>query len=187
MSVLAELRLYVANYVVAYIPSHVIRLAFYRKVMKFDIEKGSSIFMGCYFDCAENLVVGEDSTINESCSLDTRGGIYIGNNVTIASDVAIITAAHNVHAPEFAGQVASVSISDYVFIGRRATILMGCKLGVGACFGAGSVLTKSIRIMRFGREILREKWRKKGDRVQLQRTVSEAVALTSAILLVLKD
>jgi acetyltransferase-like isoleucine patch superfamily enzyme len=35
-------------------------------------------------------------------------------------------------------------IEDYAFLGRRSTVLQGCRIGRGAVLGAGSVLTKSI-------------------------------------------
>ena len=112
--------------------------------MKFKIGINSSIFMGCRFDCAGGLTVGDNTTINDSCFLDTRGGIRIGNNTALTSGVWISTVKHDVDSPDFAGVAKSVEIGDYVFVGRRATILQGCKIGTGAVLAAGSVLTKSI-------------------------------------------
>lgn len=141
---LAEFRLYTANRLIAFLPSHRLRLFYYRRAMKFEIGTGSSILMGCRFDCAGGLSIGENSTINDSCFLDTRGGIRIGNNTALTSGVWISTVKHDIETPDFAAIAAPVEIGDYVFVGRRATILQGCKLGAGAVLGAGSVLTKSI-------------------------------------------
>lgn len=142
--VLSELRLYFANYVVTYIPSHRLRFFFYTKVLDFQIGSGSSIHMGCRFDCSGGLIVGDNSTINDRCFFDTRGGICIGSNTAITSGVWISTVKHDVHSAGFEAIPEGVEIGDFVFIGRRAMILQGCKIGKGAVLGAGSVLTKSI-------------------------------------------
>jgi len=112
--------------------------------MKFRIGHGSNIFMGCRFDAACGLKIGENSVINDSCFLDTRGGIVIGNSVSITSGVWIVTVKHNIHSVDFLSIAESVEIHDYVYVGRRAIILQGCIIGKGAVLGAGSVLTKSI-------------------------------------------
>ena len=140
----SELRLYIANALIANIPAHWIRALYYRRVMNFSIGSESSVFMGCRFDCAGGLTIGDRSTVNDGCFLDTRGSISIGNCVAITSGVWIITMKHDIEAPDFGGIAASVRICDYAFVGRRAMILQGCVIGRGAILGAGSVLTKSI-------------------------------------------
>jgi len=143
-SLISELRLFVANHYVNFLPSHRLRKLYYCKVMKFKIGSGSSIHLGCRFDAALGLEIGCDSTINDFCVLDTRAGIRIGNNVTLGSGVWLITASHDINTPTFVGITSPIKIGDYAFVGRRATVLLGCDLGVGAVLGAGSVLTKSI-------------------------------------------
>lgn len=141
---LSDLRLYVANSVIAYIPIHWIRALYYKKAMGFRIGFGSSIFMGCRFDCSGGLTIGDNSTINDNCFLDTRGSIKIGNCVAITSGVWISTVKHDIDSPLFAAIADPVEIDDYAFLGRRSTVLQGCRIGRGAVLGAGSVLTKSI-------------------------------------------
>ena len=141
---ISELRLYLANTVVANMPLHSFRLFYYRRLMGFSIGSGSSVFMGCRFDCAGGLTVGVDSTINDGCFFDTRGSISIGNCVAITSGVWIGTVKHDIESPSFAAIADGVVIEDYAFLGRRSTVLQGCRIGRGAVLGAGSVLTKSI-------------------------------------------
>ena len=140
----SELCLYVANVIISHIPVHWIRILYYKRIMGFKIGTGSSIFMGCHFDCSGGLSVGKNSTINDNCFLDTRGKISIGDCVAIASGVWIITMKHDIESQDFIAISATVQIGDFAFIGRRATILQGCSIGYGAILGAGSVLTKSI-------------------------------------------
>jgi acetyltransferase-like isoleucine patch superfamily enzyme len=143
-SFLSELRLYFCNHFISNIPSHTIRLFFYRKFMVFNIGEGSSIFMGCKFDCAKGLTIGINSVINARCRLDSRGGLLIGDNVSISEEVIILTADHDMDTPNFAGRNKNVIIGDYVWIGTRAMILPGVNIGKGAVVAAGSVVTKNV-------------------------------------------
>ncbi len=138
--------LFVANRVIAHIPSHSCRLFYYRHVMKFSIGPCSYIFMDAWFDTKgkNSFVMGHHSVINQKCRLDNRGGIAIGNNVAISAEVCILTADHDVQSREFQGRVRKVTINDYVFIGTRALILPGVTIGEGAVIGAGSVVTADI-------------------------------------------
>jgi maltose O-acetyltransferase len=137
-------RLYLANRVIAGFPSHIVRLWFYRHVMKAEIGRGSSIFMDAWLDTPGGLKIGEGSTINQRCRLDTRGGLTIGNRVSISAEVCILTAAHDIRSRGFEGTVAGVHIGDHVFIGTRAMILPGVTLGQGAVVAAGAVVTGNV-------------------------------------------
>ena len=98
-----EFILYVANFIISYLPSHSFRKYFYRHAMKFKIGENSFIFMGATFDTRNNFTLGDNSVINQNCRLDNRGGLYIGNNVSISSEVQILTADHDPHSPQFEG------------------------------------------------------------------------------------
>src|SRR5437879_6026776 len=88
--------LYLANYWVAYIPSHLFRLWYYRRIMGFAIDQGASVLMEASFDASGNFSLGRNSTVNTKCRLDTRGKISIGSNVIIAVGVTILTSDHDV-------------------------------------------------------------------------------------------
>ncbi len=137
-------RLYLANNIVSYIPSHRVRLFFYRSVMNIKIGDGTSIFMRTWLDTPGNLTIGRNSTINQGCRLDARGGLSIGDNVSISADVCILTAAHDVESTVFEGYSQPVDICDFVFIGTRAMILAGVSLGTGSIVAAGAVVTKNV-------------------------------------------
>jgi acetyltransferase-like isoleucine patch superfamily enzyme len=141
---LSEFRLYLCNHWVSTVPSHIFRLWFYRKVMKFNIGSGSSILLNCSFDCTKSFNIGKNSVVNGNCRIDTRGGIVIGDNVSISSDVIILTGDHDINSMDFSGSTRPVIIEDYVWIGTRAMILPGVKIGKGAVVAAGSIVTKNI-------------------------------------------
>jgi len=75
--------------------------------------------------------------------------LSIGENVIMAPNVAILTLRHvteNLHVPICVqGHIGSkVIIEDDVWIGFRATILPGIRLGKGCIIGAGAVVTKNV-------------------------------------------
>lgn len=136
--------LYLTNRVVSQIPSHIIRLFFYRYCLGLTIGANSSIFMDAWFDSKKNFNLGKNSVINQKCRLDNRGNITIGDNVSISAEVCILTADHDLQSCDFVGRIRPVNIEDYVFIGTRAMILPGVTLGKGCAVAAGAIVTKSV-------------------------------------------
>lgn len=136
--------LYLCNHVIAELPSHTVRLGFYRKVMQFEIGARSYIFIGARFDCRGGFSLGDHSVVNARCRLDNRGTLRIGHNVSVSSEVCLVTADHDPQSESFAGRNRPVTIEDYVFIGTRAIVLPGCTIGRGAIVAAGSVVTKNV-------------------------------------------
>jgi acetyltransferase-like isoleucine patch superfamily enzyme len=142
--IFSELRLYLCNEWIAGVPSHRVRLWFYKAVMKFTIGNKSSIHMHCSFDSTKGLAIGNNCVISPKCRLDARGGIFIGNKVGISQEVIILTADHDINSTTGSGRTKGVVIADYVWIGTRATILPGVTIGKGAVVAAGAVVTKNV-------------------------------------------
>lgn len=128
---------------VGFVPSHHFRRFFYR-LAGIKIGKGSTVHMGTRFYDPRNIEIGEDSIIGEGAVLDGREKLVIGNHVAIASEVMIYNSEHDVQSADFQAKTAPVEISDYVFIGPRAIILPGIKIGKGAVVAAGAVVTKDV-------------------------------------------
>ena len=141
---LSEFRIFVCNRWVSCLPSHRLRVLFYRSVMKYRIGENAAIFMDCTFDCAKHFSIGKNSVINGKCRLDNKSMITIGENVSISQEVMILSADHDMDAPDFAGRELPVTIADYVWIGSRATIMPGVSIGRGAVVAAGAVVTKNV-------------------------------------------
>ena len=100
--------------------------------------------MNAKFDCAKGLTIGINSVINSNCRLDSRGFLEIGNNVSISEDVILLTADHNEDLLGVLNREKNVFIGDYVWIGTRAMVLPGVKIGKGAVIAAGAVVTKNV-------------------------------------------
>ena len=140
----SELKLYICNNWISCIPSHAVRLWYYRKVMKFKIGKNGSILMRCSFDAAKGLEMDDNVVINAKCRIDTRSGVKIGKNVSISSDVIILTASHDMDNNMEGINYTPTVIDDYVWIGTRAMLLPGVKINKGAVIAAGALVTKDV-------------------------------------------
>lgn len=143
-SFFSELQLYFCNNIINLIPSHHLRLFFYKYIMRFKIGSKSSILMRCTFDSKGGVEMGKGSVINANCRLDSRGGITIGNGVSISEEVIILTGDHDMDDDNFKGRTSPVLILDNVWIGTRATLLPGVTIGKGAVVASGAVVTKDV-------------------------------------------
>lgn len=141
---LSEFRLYLCNHLFSKIPSHSIRLWLYKNTMNFQIGRTSTVSLNCTFDSPNQLSIGHNTIINPRCRIDNRGEIIIGNNVSISQEVVILTADHDMNSPFFEGRTKMVQIGDYVWIGTRAIILPGVRIGRGAVIAAGAIVTKDV-------------------------------------------
>lgn len=141
--VLNDLLLFLAT-LTGYIPSHVIRLVFYRNLFQVKIPSDSTIYWKCKFFRPKGVSIGHNTIIGNDAFLDGRKGIYIGNNVNIGGEVRIYTMEHNLKSPDFVVTGESVHINDLVYIGTRVTILPGIKIGEGAVVASGAVVTKNV-------------------------------------------
>jgi maltose O-acetyltransferase len=142
---------YLTNYVISHIPSYILRHFWYRRVVGAAIGRGSAVFLGCYIWFYSpgqvrrgGLRVGEYCRINRDCTLDARGGLTIGDNVSISPEVAILTAQHFYDDPAFALDNRAVVIGDHAWIGTRAMVMPGVTIGRGAVVAAGAVVTRDV-------------------------------------------
>ena len=88
--------------------------------------------------------IGDYTWINRNCTLDIRGGLTIGANVSISPEVTILTVMHDIKDAGFATADGEVVIHDRAWIGTRAMILPNVTIGRGAVVAAGAVVTKDV-------------------------------------------
>jgi len=151
---LAAIRIlnYTTNYLVAHVPSFTLRRMWLARVLGIRLGPGAGVHLGCYIWFygpsqirRDGIEIGAYTRINRNCTLDTRGGLRIGENVSISPEVMILTAEHRLTDARFVDEsCAPVAIGDHVFIGARAIILPGVTLGRGSVVAAGSVVTRSV-------------------------------------------
>lgn len=126
------------NKIVAHIPCWSIRKTFYL-LAGMKIGRGTRINAGTIIDSPKNIKIGERCVINENAYLDGRGGLTIGNDVSISIFAKIVTASHYVDSNVFQYYNDSVEIHDNVWIGIGAIVLNGSILNKNAVIGAGCV------------------------------------------------
>jgi len=142
--VLSELRTYMTNHLINRLPSHIVRIFWYRRVLGFSIGPRVAVLLGCRFDSSKKLTVGQGAVINEKCRIDTRGHVYIGANASLSSEVVVLTASHRPNSDGFEGYTADTRIEDHSWIGTRAILMPGVTIGRGAIVAAGAVVTKNV-------------------------------------------
>jgi maltose O-acetyltransferase len=141
-NVFLELQLYFLH-CLGFVPSHSFRRFIYR-LSGIKIGKGTTIHSGATLYETKNISIGDDAIIGEKAVLDGRARLQIGNHVDIASEVMIYNSQHDINDENFKAVYGDVVIDDYVFIGPRAIVLPGVKIGQGAVIAAGAVVTKDV-------------------------------------------
>jgi hypothetical protein len=106
--------------------------------------KGTYVFRRTEVYFPKGLHLGDNSTVGWFTLLDARGGLYIGDNVTIASYVKVIDGKHDINDPLFTASFAPIVIKDYAWICTGAIIIQGVTIGRGAVIAAGAVVTKDV-------------------------------------------
>ena len=128
---------------VSHVPSHTFRKIIY-KLSGMKIGKGSTVHMWANFFDPSGISIGEDTIVGDHAFLDGRAALTIGSHVDIASSVMIYNSEHDLESEEFSARTEPVEIGNYVFVGPRAIILPGVKIGKGAVIAAGAVVTKDV-------------------------------------------
>lgn len=103
-----------------------------------NIEKGAYVM--------PDTVIGDNSGVGVNCEICY--GLKIGNNVMMGPECLFYSNNHkfNRETLKYEGytEVNPIVIEDDVWIGRRAIIMGGVRVGKGAVIGAGAVVTKDV-------------------------------------------
>lgn len=134
---------YMCNYVVSFVPVWFVRKLFYR-LMGARFGVGCRLDMRQYFLDVKKIQMGMYSHVNQGCLLDCRGGLFIGDSVSISHRVSIFTGSHDLRTADFRYVAKPVTVHDHAWIGGCATILPGVTIGEGAVVAAGAVVTKDV-------------------------------------------
>lgn len=126
------------------IPSHRVRKFLLRVVFCAEIDRESVIYGGFELRSPWNLIVGK-SVIGYGALLDSRYGIYVEDNVCLASAVSIYTLQHNVNDPDFSteGKGGAVIIKHHSWVSSKTTVLPKCIVEEGCVIASGATVTKS--------------------------------------------
>jgi acetyltransferase-like isoleucine patch superfamily enzyme len=140
---LAGLAFSLYNNGVGRLPFYSLRAAYARGVLGLKIGRGAALHMHCFIT-GRHVAIGKRTVINRGCYLDGRGGLTIGEDVSVSPDCYLLTLGHDPRDPEFGAKAGPVSIGDRAWIGARALVLPGVAIGEGAVVGAGAVVTRDV-------------------------------------------
>jgi acetyltransferase-like isoleucine patch superfamily enzyme len=101
-------------------------------------------FQHVEFSFGYNMDVGDDVVVHRHVLLDDRGGIRLGNKVSISDYANIYSHTHSI-VEQADVTNAVTTIGDNVRITYHATVLAGTKVGDNAMVGAMALATKGVR------------------------------------------
>lgn len=140
---------FLANAVIAKIPCHALRKAFYRHCLRWKIGHPTSIHGGMeILGIPGRVTIGDNVCIGRHFYLAGTGwpetGLTIGNNVNIAMNVFVILAGHKIGPHEgFAMDGGPITIEDHAVIFARASIIKA-NIGRAAVVLPGAVVTSDV-------------------------------------------
>ncbi len=127
----------------ARIPSHAVRRFLYGRA-GLTLAPGAVIHKGLEIRRPSQISIGTGTVVGFDCILDGRGGIELGENVNLSSEVAIWTMQHDHRSPDFSVVAAPVRVGDRVWLSFRCTVLSGVTIGEGAVIAAGALVAKDV-------------------------------------------
>jgi acetyltransferase-like isoleucine patch superfamily enzyme len=96
------------------------------------------------FSYGYNLEVGDDVVVHRHVLLDDRGGITLGDRVSISDYANIYSHTHSIVDQKDVTNARTV-LEDDVRITYHATVLAGVRVGRNGMVGASAVATKDVR------------------------------------------
>lgn len=127
----------------SYLPLHALRIALVRAA---GARLGADVILyhGLQIRRAADLAIGAGTIVGEGAILDARGGLEIGRDVNISSQVHIWTLQHDYRAADFGTTSGPVRVEDHAWLSDRCTVLPGVTVGRGAVVAAGAVVAKDV-------------------------------------------
>ena len=101
-------------------------------------------FQQVEFSFGYNLEIGDDVVVHRHVLLDDRGGITLGDRVSISDYANIYSHTHSIVEQKEVTNARTV-LEDDVRITYHATVLAGVRVGANSMVGAVAVATKSVR------------------------------------------
>jgi acetyltransferase-like isoleucine patch superfamily enzyme len=110
-----------------------------------DVGVGPYVFLS-YLECCD---VGSNVSIHAFSSVGCRGGVRIGDDVSLAMGTIVLSTEHDYRSAGVqmrgAPALPKRTVIDLgAWVGARACITAGTTIGQGAVVGAGAVVTNSV-------------------------------------------
>ena len=91
-----------------------------------------------------NLTMKHRACLGERANAYSLGKIEIQEGATVAQEAYLCTGTHDIHSPVFQLVTDKIEICSNAFVGARAMILPGVRIGKNAVVGAMAVVTKNV-------------------------------------------
>jgi acetyltransferase-like isoleucine patch superfamily enzyme len=101
-------------------------------------------FQHVEFSFGYNMEVGDNCVVHRHVLLDDRGGIVMGNNVSVSDYANIYSHTHSIVDQKDVTNATTV-LEDGVRVTYHATVLAGVHVGEQGMVGANAVATKDVR------------------------------------------
>ncbi len=109
------------------------------------VDESVTLFPPFYCEFGKNLTLAKGVFINMGCRFQDAGGITIGEGTLVGHGVTLTTLNHAVDPARRADMTpAPVVIGPKAWLGAAATVVPGVTIGAGAIVGAGAVVTKDV-------------------------------------------
>lgn len=108
---------------------------------------GSWVVPPLHVDYHKNIFIGRSCYVNADCVFLNAGRIEIGDNVLVGPGVHFYAVSHPCDPVERRSGLlipGNICIESDVWIGGRAVILGGVRIGAAAIVGAGAVVTRDV-------------------------------------------
>jgi acetyltransferase-like isoleucine patch superfamily enzyme len=105
-----------------------------------------ALFPGVRIECwrGASVFIGNGTYLNRRTEIIAEHDVSIGRDCQIAWDVIIRATTGDYVGTEAHPATLGITIEDHVWIGARAIILPGVRIGTGAAIGAGSVVIADV-------------------------------------------
>jgi acetyltransferase-like isoleucine patch superfamily enzyme len=131
------------NTIITHVPSHCVR-QWWLRALGVQVGPTVSVFRGVTVQGSRGIVLDEGVVVGWRTHLDGRGGLHIGAQTAVASDVHLITAEHRPDSPTFEQRNAPIKIGVRAWLATRSMVLPGVMVGDGAVVAAGAVVRTSV-------------------------------------------
>lgn len=108
------------------------------------VGKNFKCFQQVEFSFGYNMEVGDDVVVHHHVLLDDRGGIRLGNRVSISDYANVYSHTHSI-VEQVDVTNAMTILADDVRVTYHATVLAGVHVGENGMVGAVAVATKDVR------------------------------------------
>jgi putative colanic acid biosynthesis acetyltransferase WcaF len=91
-----------------------------------------------------HITLHDRSCVGDRANLYSLAEIELGSRCVIAQEAYLCTGTHDLSDPKHPLLTGKISVGDEVFVGARAFVMPGVRIGKGAVVGACSVVTRDL-------------------------------------------